>query len=525
MVIAVDDKASSNDRLRWVRWPLCQKNFVATLPDDQLEKLVASAERISIETGDVLMHEGDDADYVYLVQNGTFEVSKIQMNNEKKVLGTILAGELVGELYAIYNTKRTATVIASMDGSLWRIDAEMFRNVVGAPSRKHRQTDDLGHNKHRQLDDSFYEEIFTMEEREAFRTIWFSFDLSGANFDKYAVQFSRYCYDHFTSPVYIDILRAMSRDDFAPRQQLKFLDQLAQTVINGDTLLYLVEARFYGQTFVWHRHVRGMYSHVSDSISLMSFLELTMGPSGILSNVHAMIVVLLAEEMGPVLSSARRDAVYSGWQRMYRILHASCRKAYKADPRFWMFDNIDRSMIETVWRPLGLNMTSGLASWVGEVRVNLVKFISNDSRYTPAERELLRRIFVDDRGTLMGQAIFLNGASGKVVRDYDDALSQRVRRFWKMHGMSEFIDKYGDNMALLLREYGPGQSLSTSFATVLCDIAGLKPLPAAIVREQMNERALVEGRLIGIAHNTFDKIYYLLQQELNASSLSVGAKL
>ena len=67
---------------------------------------------VILETGEVLFRQGDASDAVYFVISGSLTVYVTDGNSDPHLLNSVGAGELVGELGAITQQSRSATVIA-----------------------------------------------------------------------------------------------------------------------------------------------------------------------------------------------------------------------------------------------------------------------------------------------------------------------------------------------------------------------------------------------------------------------------
>lgn len=62
--------------------------------------------------GTVLLAEGDDSDYLALVEDGAFKVVSVAENGCVAVLGVRCSGDIVGEFAALENHPRSASVVA-----------------------------------------------------------------------------------------------------------------------------------------------------------------------------------------------------------------------------------------------------------------------------------------------------------------------------------------------------------------------------------------------------------------------------
>ena len=88
--------------------------------------------RFHLDPGQVLIREGDDADSVFILLNGTLEVART-VDDETAVLATIdQPGEVIGEIVALGGGKRTATVRAIGPAQVIEISPSDFRNALQA---------------------------------------------------------------------------------------------------------------------------------------------------------------------------------------------------------------------------------------------------------------------------------------------------------------------------------------------------------------------------------------------------------
>jgi CRP/FNR family cyclic AMP-dependent transcriptional regulator len=90
-------------------------------------------ETIKLNAGDFLLHEGDDSTEMYYVQSGNLSVLKKKGDGIHQI-GTIMAGELVGEMSFLDKEPRSASVKALTECVLVVIPAEtMDATLKGLP--------------------------------------------------------------------------------------------------------------------------------------------------------------------------------------------------------------------------------------------------------------------------------------------------------------------------------------------------------------------------------------------------------
>jgi cAMP-dependent protein kinase regulator len=87
--------------------------------------LVNAMEIVSISQGENIITQGEEGDYFYIVEKGTFSVLV-----DKKHVGTIGEGKSFGELALVYNTPRQATIRADTPGTLFSLDRHTFKYTL-----------------------------------------------------------------------------------------------------------------------------------------------------------------------------------------------------------------------------------------------------------------------------------------------------------------------------------------------------------------------------------------------------------
>src|SRR3954447_1204381 len=99
-------------------------------PRHVLERLAAGAEPRTVPAGEVLIRQGDDSDFLYLLSSGRLGVAA-----DGVVLPVVCAPAYVGELGLLRNAKRSATVIALEPCAVLRIAAADFGAAVETAGR------------------------------------------------------------------------------------------------------------------------------------------------------------------------------------------------------------------------------------------------------------------------------------------------------------------------------------------------------------------------------------------------------
>jgi signal transduction histidine kinase len=106
----------------------------AGLTPEETAALVASADRLSVKAGTLIIEEGTPGECLYVILSGELEVSK-RDNDRQIVLATRKPGEFLGEMSLLENAPRTASVRAVRDSELLAIGPAAFRQLLeGRPS-------------------------------------------------------------------------------------------------------------------------------------------------------------------------------------------------------------------------------------------------------------------------------------------------------------------------------------------------------------------------------------------------------
>lgn len=103
--------------------------LIDTLPERELDYLVKTATIRRYESGEVLFHQGDKADGLYLIRRGSAIVSRVSGGKED-VLSYVVAGNYVGEMALISDKPRTATVRAAAPTEVIMLEASAVDAVL-----------------------------------------------------------------------------------------------------------------------------------------------------------------------------------------------------------------------------------------------------------------------------------------------------------------------------------------------------------------------------------------------------------
>lgn len=106
----------------------------AILPPANIEAMFARMEPIDVEAGQVIITQGQEGDYYYLIQHGTANVTRVKDPNQAPILlAEISNGAGFGEEALASDNKRNATVTMQTDGQLLRLKKQDFVELLKAP--------------------------------------------------------------------------------------------------------------------------------------------------------------------------------------------------------------------------------------------------------------------------------------------------------------------------------------------------------------------------------------------------------
>jgi len=109
----------------------------AALDQNELQVVVSAMQEKQVEAGTEIIHEGDDGDALYVIDQGELECSKM-IEGEDKVVKVCGPGDAFGELALLYSCPRAASVRARSACFLWQLDRETFNHIVKDASQKKR---------------------------------------------------------------------------------------------------------------------------------------------------------------------------------------------------------------------------------------------------------------------------------------------------------------------------------------------------------------------------------------------------
>ncbi|MGH3260626.1 MAG: Crp/Fnr family transcriptional regulator [Trebonia sp.] len=110
-------------------WP--DRSFVRQLPDADRAALLDAGTPVRFDDDQVLLFQGDSADYLYLLTGGLVKVIVAAVSGAQTTLAIRSRGDLVGEFALLDDQPRTATARAAGPVSALKIGGTAFLSITG----------------------------------------------------------------------------------------------------------------------------------------------------------------------------------------------------------------------------------------------------------------------------------------------------------------------------------------------------------------------------------------------------------
>ncbi|HEY0975575.1 MAG TPA: cyclic nucleotide-binding domain-containing protein [Solimonas sp.] len=124
-----DNSGSGDD---WMTKLLQMRTF-QLVPPSNLQAMFMRMQEVRVEPGNVIVKQGDDGDFFYVIMTGRCIVTREQPNQKPVRLAELDGGSCFGEEALISDTKRNATVTALTRTTLMRLSKDDFRKLLNDP--------------------------------------------------------------------------------------------------------------------------------------------------------------------------------------------------------------------------------------------------------------------------------------------------------------------------------------------------------------------------------------------------------
>jgi CRP-like cAMP-binding protein len=126
----VDGQGDNDD---WMT-TLLQTNAFHRIPPANIQAIFLRLQRVPFRAGDVVIKQGDEGDFFYIIVSGKCVVTReTPLNRDGIKLAELGVGDTFGEEALIAEAKRNATVTMVTDGSLMRLNKNDFRELMNEP--------------------------------------------------------------------------------------------------------------------------------------------------------------------------------------------------------------------------------------------------------------------------------------------------------------------------------------------------------------------------------------------------------
>jgi CRP-like cAMP-binding protein len=113
---------------------LLQTKAFHRIPPANIQAIFLGMQRVEFHPGEMIIKQGDDGDYFYVIVEGRCLVRReTPLNKEGIKLAELAMGDTFGEEALIADAKRNASVTGLTDGVLMRLAKEDFRKLLNEP--------------------------------------------------------------------------------------------------------------------------------------------------------------------------------------------------------------------------------------------------------------------------------------------------------------------------------------------------------------------------------------------------------
>jgi rhodanese-related sulfurtransferase len=113
---------------------LLQTKAFHKIPPANIQAIFMRLQQVNYKAGDVVIKQGDEGDYFYVITRGRCIVTReTPLNKEGIRLAELEVGDTFGEEALISQAKRNATVYMETDGSLMRLGKQDFHTLLNEP--------------------------------------------------------------------------------------------------------------------------------------------------------------------------------------------------------------------------------------------------------------------------------------------------------------------------------------------------------------------------------------------------------
>ncbi|MGI9331158.1 MAG: cyclic nucleotide-binding domain-containing protein [Gammaproteobacteria bacterium] len=114
---------------------LLQTKAFHRVPPANLQAIFMRLQRMNCKAGDIVIKQGEEGDYFYVIINGSCAVTReTPLNKDGIKLAELGVGETFGEEALIAENRRNATITALTDATVMRLAKEDFQSLLTEPT-------------------------------------------------------------------------------------------------------------------------------------------------------------------------------------------------------------------------------------------------------------------------------------------------------------------------------------------------------------------------------------------------------
>jgi CRP-like cAMP-binding protein len=123
---------SDESHVDWMTRILQSRAF-QQVPAANIQAMFMQMQELPVKAGDVIIRQGDDGDYYYVIKTGKAKVTRPSKAGTELVLAQLDDGDAFGEEALLSEAKRNANVVMSTDGVLMRLSKADFNSLLKEP--------------------------------------------------------------------------------------------------------------------------------------------------------------------------------------------------------------------------------------------------------------------------------------------------------------------------------------------------------------------------------------------------------
>jgi CRP-like cAMP-binding protein len=124
---------NSNDDGDWMTTVL-QSSLFSNISVENIQKIFSRIDSIDVRKGEVIIKQGNEGDYYYIIQMGQCQISRRPTPTAQDVnIAVLLEGDAFGEEAIIAGIKRNASVTMLSNGRLMRLNKNDFKELILNP--------------------------------------------------------------------------------------------------------------------------------------------------------------------------------------------------------------------------------------------------------------------------------------------------------------------------------------------------------------------------------------------------------